>query len=135
MDKFNIRMDDGTEIDTFQDLGKELEELKKDHPDYPKFKLERLLKEHPPQDNSEMINNMEEIARRRIQSDIDSKKFESIMNKPEDPDLHKGINSVAGNEHIKKQFSNLPKFRNRSQRLRHARNTLGIGPYLTGEAD
>ena len=30
MDKFNIKMDDGTEIDTFQELGKELEELKKD---------------------------------------------------------------------------------------------------------
>jgi len=30
MDKFNIRMDDGTEIDTFEDLGKELEELKRD---------------------------------------------------------------------------------------------------------
>ena len=29
MDKFNIRMDDGTEIDTLQDLGKELEEIKR----------------------------------------------------------------------------------------------------------
>ena len=30
MNKFNIQMDDGTEINTFQELGKELEELKKD---------------------------------------------------------------------------------------------------------
>tara|TARA_R110002167_G_scaffold301533_1_gene505841 strand:- start:224 stop:370 length:147 start_codon:yes stop_codon:yes gene_type:complete len=29
MDKFNIRMDDGTEIDTLEDLGKELEEIKR----------------------------------------------------------------------------------------------------------
>ena len=114
---------------------KELEELKKDHPDYPKFKLERLQKEQPPQDNSEMIHEMEQLAKMRLQQDINSQEFKKIMTTPEDPDLHKGINSVAGNEHIKKQFSNLPKFRNRSQRLRHARNTLGIGPYLTGEAD
>ena len=30
MDKLNIRMDDGTEINTIQELGKELEELKKE---------------------------------------------------------------------------------------------------------
>ena len=30
MDKFNIKMDDGTEINTIQELGKELEELKND---------------------------------------------------------------------------------------------------------
>ena len=30
MDKFNIKMDDGPEINTIQELGKELEELKKD---------------------------------------------------------------------------------------------------------
>tara|TARA_R110002051_G_scaffold133932_1_gene207212 strand:+ start:215 stop:361 length:147 start_codon:yes stop_codon:yes gene_type:complete len=30
MDKFNIKMDDGTEINTIAELGKELEELKKD---------------------------------------------------------------------------------------------------------
>jgi hypothetical protein len=114
---------------------KELEELKKDHPDYPKFKLERLQKEQPPQDNSEMIHEMEQLAKMRLQQDINSQEFKKIMTTPEDPDLHKGINSVAGNEHIKKQFSNLSKFRNRSQRIRHARNTLGIGPYLTGEAD
>ena len=30
MNKFNIQMDDGTEINTTQELGKELEELKKD---------------------------------------------------------------------------------------------------------
>ena len=30
MDKLNIRMNDGTEIDTIKELGKELEELKKD---------------------------------------------------------------------------------------------------------
>ena len=120
-DTFDLMVDTADE--------QELKELKKDYPDYPKFKLERLLKEHPPQDNSEMINNMEEIARRRIQSDIESKKFESIMNKPEDPDLHKGINSVPGNEHIKKQFNNLPKFQNRLQGYE------GIGPHISGEKE
>ena len=30
MDKLNIKMDDGTEINTIQELGKELEELKKE---------------------------------------------------------------------------------------------------------
>ena len=30
MDKFNIKMDDGTEINTIQELGKELERLKND---------------------------------------------------------------------------------------------------------
>ena len=30
MDKFNIQMEDGTEINTIQELGKELEELKKE---------------------------------------------------------------------------------------------------------
>ena len=30
MDKFNIKMNDGTEINTIQELGKELEELKKE---------------------------------------------------------------------------------------------------------
>ena len=30
MDKLNIKMEDGTEINTTQELGKELEELKKD---------------------------------------------------------------------------------------------------------
>ena len=126
-DTFDLMVDTADE--------QELKELKKDYPDYPKFKLERLHKEHPPQDNSEMIHEMEQLAKMRLQQDINSQEFKKIMTTPEDPDLHKGINSVAGNEHIKKQFSNLPKFRNRSQELVHARNTLGIGPYLTGETD
>ena len=37
MDKFNIRMDDGTEIDTLQDLGKELEEIKRNITDIQYF--------------------------------------------------------------------------------------------------
>ena len=37
MDKFNIRMDDGTEIDTFQDLKELLEELKSDISDIKYF--------------------------------------------------------------------------------------------------
>ena len=58
-----------------------------------------------------------------------------IMTKPEDSDLAKGINSLPGNEPMKKEFTNLPKFRNRSQRIRHARNVLGIGLHLTGKSD
>ena len=107
----------------------ELKELKKDYPDYPKFKLERLHKEHPPQDNSEMIHEMEQLAKMRLQQDINSKNFENIMTKTEDPDLHKGINSVDGNEQMKKEFNKIPKFQNR------LKGYEGIGPHLTGEKD
>ena len=91
--------------------------------------VEKLKTMPPPQDNSEMINHMEEMARMKIQSDINSKKFESIMNKSEDPDLHKGVNSVDGIEQMKKEFNKLPKFQNR------LKGYEGIGPHLTGEKD
>ena len=99
------------------------------------LKAGKITKEHPPQDNSKMIHEMEQLAKMRLQQDINSQEFKKIMTTPEDPDLKKGINSLPGNEPMKKEFTKLPKFRNRSQRIRHARNTLGIGPYLTGETD
>ena len=120
-DTFDLMVDTADE--------QELKELKKDYPDYPKFKLERLHKEHPPQDNSEMIHEMEQLAKMRRQQDINSKNFENIMTKTEDPDLHKGINSVDGNEQMKKEFNKIPKFQNR------LKGYEGIGPHLTGEKD
>ena len=97
--------------------------------DNAKAELKALKSENPPQDNTALLNDMEELARMRAEAAINSKKFESIMTRPEDPDLHKGINAVVGNDHIKKQFNNLPKFQERSKGYQ------GIGPFLTGLKD
>ena len=99
------------------------------------LKAPKITKEHPPQDNSKMIQEIEQLAKMRLQQDINSQEFKKIMTTPEDPDLRKGINSIPGNEPMKKAFKNLPKFKNRSQELVHAKNALGIGPHLTGEND
>ena len=89
----------------------------------------------PTYSSTTMMHELNELAEMKLRDQIQTKKFDEIMRDKRDPDLAKGINSLPGNEPMKKEFTKLPKFRNRSQRIRHARNTLGIGPYLTGETD
>lgn len=80
--------------------------------------------------NTQMLNDMEDLAKHRLDSQILENKFHEIMKPQRDPDVDKGIASVDGVENFK-QVVDLAdqKFPKRPTGYE------GIGPNLTGQPD
>ena len=76
--------------------------------------------------NTQMINDMEYLAKQRLESQILENKFHEIMKPQRDPDMSKGIASVDGAEVFKKTVDLADsKWRNkRNNRTNYGLNTI-----------